>query len=163
MNSYFRTGCFGLFVFFLSCSQKEVFYEFHSFPLAEWNQQESVRFEIPVHDNSIPYDVFIEIRNNNNYSFRNLWLFVDYKNPNGRLRSDTVYVELADIYGKWYGKGISLFDYSFPYELNVQYPDTGKYIYTIRQGMRENPLKGISDIGLKVSRKQSGHTMPPLP
>ncbi|MDR0681209.1 MAG: gliding motility lipoprotein GldH [Dysgonamonadaceae bacterium] len=152
MNRYFISGCLGLAVFF-SCSKKEVFYEFRSFPQAEWDQQEVVRFEVPVHDNSILYDVFLEIRNNNNYSFRNLWLFVDYESFDRQLRSDTVYVELADIYGKWYGKGISIYNYSFPYELNVQYSDTGRCVYTVRQGMRENPLKGISDIGLKISKK----------
>jgi gliding motility-associated lipoprotein GldH len=153
MNRYFKTGCLGLFVFLFSCSQKEVFYEFRSFPQAKWDQQEVARFEVSIHDNSIPYDVFLEIRNDNNYSFRNLWLFVDYENPNRQLRSDTVYVELADIYGKWYGRGISLYDYSFPYELNVQYPDTGRCVYTVRQGMRENPLRGISDVGLKILKK----------
>jgi gliding motility-associated lipoprotein GldH len=153
MNRYFQTVCLGLSVFFLSCSQKEVFYEFRSFPQAEWDQQEAVRFEVPVSDNSIPYDIFLEIRNNNSYSYRNLWLFIDYRNPGGQFRSDTVYVDLADIYGKWYGKGISLYNYSFPYELGVQYPDTGKQVYTIRQGMRDNPLKGISDVGLKISKR----------
>jgi gliding motility-associated lipoprotein GldH len=153
MDSYFKAGCFGLLFFFLSCTQKEVFYEFRSFPQAEWDQQEAVRFEVPINDCSIRYDISLEIRNNDNYSFRNIWLFVDYQNHRGQIRSDTVHVELADDYGKWYGKGISLYDYSFPYEFDVQYPDTGLCVYTIRQGMRENPLKGISDIGLKISKK----------
>jgi gliding motility-associated lipoprotein GldH len=143
-----------LFILVAACSEKkEVFSEFRSFPKAEWDKQEVLRFEVPVNDLSAKYDVFLEIRSNNEYAFSNIWLFVNYQTPKGSMRSDTVQVELADVYGKWYGKGVSLYTYSFPYELNVQYPDTGVYIYTIYQGMRENPLKGVSDMGLRVLEK----------
>ncbi|MDR0412782.1 MAG: gliding motility lipoprotein GldH [Dysgonamonadaceae bacterium] len=153
MNKHFKTASLGILALFVSCTQKETFCAYHSFPQSEWAPADTVRFEVPISDHSTLNDIYIEVRNNNDYPFRNLWLFVDYGNPDGQTRSDTIHVELADIYGKWYGKGISLYHYSFPYELNVQYPDTGKYVYSIRQGMRENPLKGISDVGLKISRK----------
>ena len=130
-----------------------MFSEFHSFYNSEWKQQEFVRFEVPVQDIHTPFEVFLEIRNNNDYPFQNIWLFIDYRNPKGEIRSDTLQAELADVYGKWYGKGISLYTYSFPYDLNTQYRDTGTYVYTIRQGMRENSLKGISDIGLRILKK----------
>jgi gliding motility-associated lipoprotein GldH len=143
---------FGGYVFF-SCSEEELFSEFHSFPDSEWEQQDIIRFQVPVQDTISRYEVFLEIRNNNDYPFRNIWMFIDYQNPQGDVRHDTLHAELADIYGKWYGKGISLYTYTFPYSLNTQYPDTGTYVYTIRQGMRKNPLPGISDIGLRVSKK----------
>jgi len=152
-TAFFSASLILFSVFSVSCSQKEIFSEFHSFPKSEWNQGEIARFEVDVTDISLHYDIFLEIRNRNDYPFRNIWLFIDYQTPNGNLRSDTLHTELADIYGKWYGTGISLYTYSFPYELNRQYSDTGKYVYSIRQGMRENPLNGISDIGLRVLRK----------
>jgi len=97
--------------------------------------------------------VSIELRNNNSYPFSNIWLFVDFQMPDGMCRADTINADLADVYGKWYGKGMSLYNLSIPYEISILYPDTGTYIYTIHQGMRENILKGISDIGLKVSKQ----------
>jgi gliding motility-associated lipoprotein GldH len=144
----------GVFFFlFSTCTQNEIYFEFRSLAKGEWDKQEVLRFEVPVSDIASTYDVLLEVRNNNDYPFRNLWLFVDYQMPDGKIRSDTIDVELADIYGKWYGKGINLYTYTFPYEWNVQYPDTGIYIYTVRQGMRINPLKGISDLGLKILKK----------
>ena len=142
-----------LLVLFSACSGKEVYSDFRSFPYSEWDSREAIRFKVPIKDASQNYDAFFEIRNTNDYPFSNLWLFVDYETPTGDIRSDTLQVELADVYGKWYGKGISLYAYSFPYELNIQYPDTGTYIYTIRQGMRKNPLEGVSDIGLIIREK----------
>ena len=136
-----------------ACTSKEIFSEFHSFSDATWSRSEKVNFEVSVLDSTQQYDVFLEIRNNNDYPFRNLWLFVDITTPDGKQRRDTINAELADVYGKWYGKGVSLYTYSFPYELKIQYPNTGAFIYSITQGMREESLNGISDIGLTVSKK----------
>jgi len=136
-----------------SCSHKEIFYDYLSFTDAQWNQNEQAVFHVKIEDKSQPYDVSVELRNNSNYPFSNIWLFIDYKTPKGRNRCDTIGADLADVYGKWYGKGLSLFNLTIPYQTTVLFPDTGTYVYSIRQGMRENPLKGISDIGLKVSKK----------
>jgi gliding motility-associated lipoprotein GldH len=137
----------------VSCSHEEIFFRYRSFPNAEWNRDDPAVFNLKIEENSQPYDVSIELRNNDAYPFSNIWLFIDYKTPNGKSRTDTVGVDVADAYGKWYGKGLSLFNLSIPYETSLLFPDTGTYIYSIRQGMREDPLKGISDIGLKVSKK----------
>ena len=156
LNNHFAfyTGIICLFlILFSSCSEKEIFSEYHSIPNAEWDQNDILKFEATIQDTQSYYDVFLELRNNNNYSFRNIWLFVDYETPSGEIRSDTLNAELADMYGKWYGKGISLYTYKFPYGFDIQYKDTGTYVYTIRQGMRQNPLKGISDVGLRISKK----------
>jgi len=143
---------FSLFLLLTACTQDELFSEFHSFSRAEWDKRESVCFEVPVYDISVPYNVIIELRHNNGYPFRNIWLFVEHQTPSGNMRTDTVDIYLADTYGKWHGKGIGLHSYSFPYQANVQYPDTGTHVYTMRQGMRSDVLKGISDIGLRVSK-----------
>ena len=154
-----RKVYFKLFIFIsmlfgiVSCSHKEIFFDYHSFADAEWDRDIPAVFNVKIEDNSQPYDVSIELRNDDNYPFSNIWLFIDCKIPDGTGRTDTVGVDLADVSGKWYGKGLSLYNLSIPYETSVLFPDTGTYIYSIRQGMRENLLKGISDIGLKVSKK----------
>ena len=154
-----RNAFFKLFILIsmvlvnISCSHKEIFFEYHSFKSAEWNRNDTIVFHVKIKEISHPYDVSVELRNNDNYPFSNIWLFVDYKMPGGKSRTDTIGTDLADIYGKWYGTGLSLYNLSIPYETTILFPDTGTYIYSIRQGMRIDPLKGISDIGLKVSKK----------
>jgi gliding motility-associated lipoprotein GldH len=136
----------------MSCSHKEIFFNYHSFTNAEWSRDNPVVFNVKIEDNSQPYNVSIELRNNNNYLFSNILLFIDYEAPNGNNHTDSIGIDLANAYGKWIGKGMSLYNTSFPYETAVLFPDTGMYIYSISQGMHENLLKGISDIGLKVSK-----------
>ena len=150
MNKYLLLP---LLLLLTACTKHEIFSEFRSFPKAEWNKQQAVGFEVPVHDISVPYNVSIELRHNNQYPFSNIWLFIEYQTPSGSTRADTLGTYLADAYGKWQGKGISLYSCSFPYQQNVQYPDTGTYIYTIRHGMRADVLSGISDIGICVTKE----------
>ena len=137
----------------VSCSHKEVFFEYHSFTNAEWSSGDTAVFNVKIEKNSQPYNVSVELRNNDDYPFSNLWLFINCKMPDGKSRTDTIGADLADVYGKWYGKGLSLYNLSIPYEKAILFPDTGVYVYTVHQGMRVDPLKGITDIGLKVSEK----------
>lgn len=142
-----------LMLFLFACSNNnEFYYEFHSFESASWDESFICEFEVVIEDTVSLYDVLIEVRNNNNYPYRNLWLFVDFKTPEGKVRSDTLNCELADEFGKWYGKGLSLFDQDLPYDLAVSYPNTGTYKYSIRQGMREKELQGITDVGIKIRK-----------
>ncbi|MDR0547508.1 MAG: gliding motility lipoprotein GldH [Dysgonamonadaceae bacterium] len=134
----------------MACAHIDTFSEFHSFHGHEWQQSEIVRFEAPVSDASKLYNLFIEIRNNNQYPFANLWLFIDVRMPDGTVRSDTIEIPLADVYGKWLGNGIGTYSLSYLYKEKIQYPDTGTYVYTIRQGMRSEVLNGISEVGLRV-------------
>ncbi|MDR1437058.1 MAG: gliding motility lipoprotein GldH [Candidatus Symbiothrix sp.] len=141
------------FLLWMACSPDELFSEFHSFPGAKWPRNEKVGFKVESQEEALPQDIFIEIRNSNAYPFRNLWLFIDVTAPDGSRRCDTVNVELADVYGKWHGRGVSLYSTSFLYEANVKYPLPGTYIYSIRQGMRETVLEGITDVGMTVTKR----------
>ena len=142
-----------LFLLLTACTQKEISFESHSFPNAGWDMRQGVPFKVSIQDTSIIYDITVEFRHNDQYPYRNIWLFVDYETPSGIVRTDTLGDYLADTYGKWLGKGISLYSFPFTYQENIQYPDTGTYIYTIRHGMRSDVLTGVSDIGLRISKK----------
>jgi len=144
---------FILFLFLVSCSHNEIFFEYHSFKQEGWDRKDAAVFHINIDNTTDLFDVLLEIRNNNDYPFRNIWLFVDSQPPGGNVRTDTISVDLADAYGKWNGKGISLYSLTVSYETAIRFPQEGTYTYSIRQGMSENPLKGISDIGLKISKK----------
>jgi len=136
-----------------ACTHKETFCSFRSLKESNWHKDSVLRFDVPVTDSLSALDVLIEIRNTNDYPYKNLWLFVHCTTPSGESRRDTVECLLADDFGKWQGKGLSLFELAIPYEQNIRYPRTGTYSYRIKQAMRDDVLKGISDVGLKVIRK----------
>ena len=96
------------------------------------------------------YDLTLEVRNNNLYPYQNLWLFCSEEQPIGPLRRDTIECMLADEFGKWHGHGISLYQSSFPIHSQYKFPHAGQYTFSFRQGMRDDALKGIQEIGFSV-------------
>jgi gliding motility-associated lipoprotein GldH len=43
-----------------------------------------------------------------------------------------------------------LYSYQLPIYLNYRFPAKGTYIFELEQNMRDNPLKEITDVGLRV-------------
>lgn len=135
-----------------NCTDKDSYSNYHSFKKSEWNKSDVGHFEVPVSDTINPYDIYLELRNNREYEYRNLWMFVSIETPSGNIRQDTVNCLLADNIGNWYGKGFSLYHVEIPYEKSITFPRKGNYIFKIQQGMREDILKGISDIGIRITK-----------
>jgi gliding motility-associated lipoprotein GldH len=145
---------FSIVGLFAACHpSNEVYYRFESIPHAAWDKNTEYKFDVEITDTLALYDVFVEVRNNNRYNYRNLWLFVSFKTPEGNMRKDTLNCELANEYGEWYGKGRGLHTIVFPYDQSIRYPYSGTYSYIVKQGMRSDRLEGISDIGIRVVKK----------
>ena len=155
MKNRNKIGAFVLACLFglTACNNKEVYSEFRSFDGLFWNKHHPAEFDVHISDASLPYSLSLTIRNSDDYLFQNLWLFVEQTNPDGTTVRDTVNVELADVYGKWHGTGLSLYSYSHPYRANYHFPDTGVYRFQVIQGMRQAVLPGISDVGLTVEKE----------
>lgn len=152
-NNLYRP-IFFILVLIFSCGclkNKEFVYEFRDIKNALWSKEDTVRFDVPVTDTVSRFDVFIELRNNNNYPYKNIYLFVSFTKPDGQNRKDTLECRLADDFGKWYGKGsLSLYETDFPYEHAIQFPQKGLYSYSIQHGMRKGTLEGINNVGIKI-------------
>jgi len=137
---------------YLSCGRDTVFNQYQPVQHKIWDKQSEYFFTFRISDNNIPYNIFIQVRNNSLYPYQNLWLFCEEKRPDGVSVRDTTEFMLADDFGKWTGNGITLFQNSFLYKQACLFPDTGQYTIAIRQGMREDELKGIEDIGLVIKK-----------
>lgn len=138
----------------LSCDNQEIYYRFHEINNAEWAQNDTLTFDIDstLFEVNVPYKIYLEVTNNVNYPYQNIWLFVQ-SNIN-----DTVFNEqskeylLADEFGKWKGSGFgSLFQSSLPLD-NVVFKEKKNYQIKLEHGMRDVSLKGIEKVGLKISK-----------
>ena len=97
---------------------------------------------------------YINVRNTTDYPFSNLYLFIKTIYPDGKVAMDTIQLQLADKSGKWLGKGIGkLRDNQVLLMKDIRFPYTGKYVFEISQAMRVNKLKGIKDIGMRISKQ----------
>ena len=140
--------------FLFSCDKNTVYSEYQHIRNKTWNKQDEYFFSFIIKDNTVAYNISLLLRNNDMYPYQNIWLFHDELQPSETSVKDTVEFSLADDFGKWKGKGFSLFQNQITIKNNYLFTDTGKYTIGIRHGMRNDELKGIEDIGLLIEKSQ---------
>lgn len=137
-------------LFFASCAEKAVFNEFRLIAPAGWYADSICTFKMEVNDPAVQYNLYLNVRHTGAYPYQNLWLFIEKQAPDSILLNDTIACNLADHTGRWLGAGSgSVYLLSEPYQ--QQFDSPGVYTYKIRHGMREDNLKGINAIGLRLA------------
>jgi gliding motility-associated lipoprotein GldH len=146
-------------VLFFSCDKKRVFDEYKSVGSA-WHKDSIATFDLPVLDSTKRYNLFLNLRANNNYKYNNLFLIVSLEMPNGFTKVDTLEYEMADVDGNLLGDGFSdIKESKFFYKEKVKF--RGKYKLQIKQAVRETGkvpgvklLEGITDVGFRIEKTE---------
>lgn len=116
-----------------------------------WDYENKPHIEVEVMDTNQRYDVFLNLRHTNQYPYSNIFVLLHQQHPNGLRDTTRVEIRLAEPDGRWLGNGTgSLFSYQQLAKGNYVFPDTGRYVFSFEQNMRENPLPAVSDIGLRI-------------
>lgn len=142
-----------------SCDSNSVFAEYKTIS-GGWAKNDTVSFTYNAIDTITPYNMFINLRNDQKYRFANLFLIVNMEFPNNETITDTLEYEMALPNGEWLGEGFSSVKESkLWYKENVVFPEIGRYRITLEQAMRKvgsiegvEVLEGITDIGLKIEK-----------
>ena len=145
-------------ILLFSCDKKRVFYEYKSVGSA-WHKDSIITFDLPVLDSTKRYDLFVNLRDNNNYPFNNLFLIVAIEMPNGFTKVDTLEYQMANPDGTLLGNGFTDIKESKLY-LKEGVKFRGKYKVHIKQAVRESgkipgvqELEGITDVGFRIEQK----------
>ena len=145
-------------ILLFSCDKKRVFDEYKSVG-SVWHKDSIVTFDLPVLDSTKRYDLFVNVRDNNNYPFNNLFLIVAIEMPNGFTKVDTLEYQMANPDGTLLGNGFTDIKESKLY-LKEGVRFRGKYKVHIKQAVRESgkipgvqELEGITDVGFRIEQK----------
>jgi len=144
-------------LFIVACDSNSVFDEYKSVPDV-WNKNEVLSFNVEVPDSTKPYNLFVNLRNTNDYKYSNLFLIVEMNFPKGKVIRDTLEYRMAKPNGELLGAGFtSVKENKLWYKEAVVFNETGKYKVNIQHAMRTNGevkgitnLEGITDIGFRV-------------
>lgn len=144
---------------FFSCDKKRIFDEYKSVGSA-WHKDSIVSFNLPELDSTKRYNLFINLRDNDNYKYNNLFLIVTLEKPNGYTKVDTLEYQMADPDGTLLGDGFTdIKESKLFYKENVRFK--GKYKVNIKQAVRETGkvpgverLDGITEVGLRIEKKE---------
>ncbi|MCX6280881.1 MAG: gliding motility lipoprotein GldH [Bacteroidetes bacterium] len=141
----------GIILISVSCNTNRFYRETHRIPDGNWDTKDKVSFSVNIPDTSKRFSFYIDIRNDVDYPFANIFMFLDTRFPDGRIARDTVECQLADYDGRWLGTGSgSIKQNRFLFQKGVKFKQKGQYTFSFEQAMRTSELKGIRDVGLEI-------------
>jgi gliding motility-associated lipoprotein GldH len=146
----------------ISCDGHYVFDEYKTVS-TQWDKNQEIQFAYPSQDTINPYNLFINLRNDNSYKFSNLFLIVEMNYPHGKTVTDTLEYKMAEPDGTFLGSGFTDIKenklWYKGYDKPFIFSEKGDYIINIKHAMRENGqtkgienLTGILDIGFRVEK-----------
>ncbi len=137
---------------FSSCGQRPVIDDVVRLN-GSWYKLDAAEFNADIGDTLNNYDFYLNVRHNTHYRFSNLYLFLQIRFPNGNITRDTLEIVLANVEGKWLGKGWgNIREDHVLLKNNLRFPLKGPYHFMIWQAMRRDTLRGIQDVGIQIVR-----------
>ena len=152
---------FCVFLLF-SCDEKRVFDEYKTLP-NEWHKDSVLNFKFKAPDTLNNYNLFINLRNNSDYKYNNLYLITRFNFPNGKVLSDTLQYEMAKPSGEWLGTGFGeVKENKLWFKEDFRFAERGKYSVDFQQAMRKRDsttgiesLKGITEVGFRIEKSKN--------
>lgn len=138
----------------VGCQGDIVYTVFKSLPNVGWEVDSSLCYQPVITDSVADYQMLITIRHTDVYPYQNLWLFVDIEQDSLLLTRDTIECYMANERGEWLGGGLTVHELPLLYSDNYQFANSGEYQISITQGMREDTLVGIKEVGVKIIRNE---------
>jgi gliding motility-associated lipoprotein GldH len=138
-----------------ACDPARIYDHSQSIAGKGWHRDSVVNYTVNIDDSLQLTNFFISIRNNTDYPYSNIYLFVTTAFPNGHSTTDTIECILADRDGRWLGTGSGrIRDNLIMLQPNLRFPIAGEYRFYLEQAMRDTVLAGIEDIGLRIEKSQ---------
>jgi len=124
-----------------------------------WPQHEEVQFRFTPEKINSPTNLFLYLRNNDDYPFANIHLITTLENPIGQKLIDTLSYTMATPDGEWLGEGLLVHESKLWFKEAYRFRVVGEHRLTIKPAMRHNEhaesidvLKGITDVGLGIEQ-----------
>jgi gliding motility-associated lipoprotein GldH len=154
-------GLLLLLLFFTSCDKKQFFSEYKELD-GSWKKSDTLRFTFEQKDTINPYNLFLNVRNNNDYPFNNMYLIVSLKEPGKKptIKIDTLEYQMADVDGTLLGEGFTdVKESKLWYLENYVFNRIGNYKVEVVQAVRATgevdgvaELEGITELGLRIEK-----------
>ena len=146
-----------LLLLVISCDKTRVFDQYKSVGNA-WHKDSIVTFELPQLDSKKAFNLYVNVRDNDAYSFNNLFLIVSLEHPNHQVKVDTLEYQMTNPDGTLLGNGFSdIKENKLFYKNKVNFTQKGIYKIHIKHATRQTgkiegvaSLSGITDVGFRI-------------
>lgn len=138
-----------------SCGTIDLYEKNVSIPGYTWSSNFRPEFSFEVKDTTAAYDIYVVLRHTEKYNWNNIWLELSTRGPLDTVVRREKYELLLATNKQWLGSAMDDI-----YEHRVRISPTegvalhaGTYTFSIGHIMREDPLRHVMNIGLRVEKK----------
>lgn len=137
----------------VACEKQVVFHQSVPISDTQWNRLDTICFTPQVPDSGTVYQTYLEVRLLQSYPYLNLVIGYEYLSPeNELLLSDTYELHTTDSYYDKNGSGLAgIYSYSGRLK-SLPIEKAGNYTIRFFQLGNDSLLKGVQDVGVKLSR-----------
>ncbi len=137
-----------------ACTHLDVFEKTIVIPDQKWFYNNKPEFSFNITDTTISYNIFIVLRHTDAYEYNNMWVRLGSKAPGDSFHFQNLDLTLGTDAKGWEGVGMDdIFDVRKTLTPGpVAFKMKGTYTFTIAHIMRENPLKYILNVGIRVEK-----------
>lgn len=144
-----------LFFIFSACQHTLSYEKYIPVGGGSWNSRQKLFFPVEIKDTSVLYNIYVNVRNTDDYPFSNLWLNIGTRFPDNQSFEKRINLTLADSAGKWMGQPQGdLYDERILIQKSAYFQKPGAYTFSLEQIMRQDPVPGILAVGLRVENTQ---------
>lgn len=152
MGSILRVA--GIIIFtliFASCADNAIIDVNKEIDSRNWSYIKKVSIPVKIEDVGKAYNLYMNLRHTANYKYSNIFVLIKQINPGGKKATERKEFQLAYPDGEWLGSGAgNLYTYQLLFREKYVFPAPGIYTFEFEQNMRDNPLREIRDVGIRV-------------
>lgn len=154
VNHFVTTVFTGIILVLLACNEPGTLIDQNTeISNHNWSYTDKIKTDVKITDNTQPYNIYFNFRHSADYRYSNIFILVHQTAPNHQTKIIRYEFKLANPDGEWLGNGSgNLYSYRLPLLTNYRFPAKGSYSVTLEQNMRDNPLREVADVGLRVER-----------
>ncbi len=140
-----------LFTGLASCDKNRVYQQVYDFGDTGWGVDTIPSFTFDIEDKE-PKNILLNLRYGLDYREYNIYLKYDLLDSLGKeLASELISIDLFDPKtGRPLGEGNSIYQNQLPLLENYRFAQPGSYTFKVAQYTRENPVKEIYSVGVRV-------------
>ncbi len=139
--------------FLFACKYKVGFYEKTVVvPNHAWASSFRPTFTFEITDTTTSYNIYVITRHTDAYHYNNMWIEFTSIAPASVAETQKLNLKLGDN-AKWLGSSMDdIVEHRILVNRNPVKLKSGKYIFTLQNIMREDPLEEVMNVGIRVSK-----------
>ncbi len=140
-----------------SCETIDLFEKNVPVPNRAWDYSFKPEISFDIRDTTSFYQVFFVIRHTDAYGFNNIWIKADSRAPGDSAWSSQRFDCPLATNDRWTGSAMDdIYEHRILlFNQPVKFRQPGTYSLRLEQVMRENPLRHVMNVGVRVEKIRS--------